>query len=367
MKKKLRKFITKPGVFFRDFLNKRYPIINNELRCIEENESAIIQHTFSQEKDLFNRHDLLPVDVVYTWVNKNRAWEEDFCFHKKRIEEREIGQYGMNDARFEDNNELLYSLKSIRKNIPWVNKIFIVTNNRHDLPSYLIADDIIIITHEEIIDVEYLPTFNSHVIEAFLYKIPNLSEHFIYFNDDVFVARPLSKEHFFQSNGLAAFFLSSKRIDGMYEKGTHTPSLLASLYSQKLLSREFDYYINQILVHTYVPLKRSMYELAWELYEAEIVVFLKNRFRGNKDINMATFLVPWLMYICSHSSVKTDICYYFNVRSPHAKQQYLRLLHKKEEERPHSICANDFCFIGTENEEADYKKNLNLFLKRYFD
>ena len=43
--------------------------------------------------------------------------------------------------------------------------------------------------HREIIEQEYLPTFNSHVIEANLHKIPNLSEHFIYFNDDVFVAK----------------------------------------------------------------------------------------------------------------------------------------------------------------------------------
>lgn len=50
--------------------------------------------------------------------------------------------------------------------------------------------------HREIIDHDYLPTFNSHVIEANLHKIPNLSEHFIYFNDDVFVAKPLQKAIF---------------------------------------------------------------------------------------------------------------------------------------------------------------------------
>ena len=367
MIKKIKKLITKPGIFFRDYFNKRYPVINNELRCAEEDELAIIQHTLSQEQNLLNTAENFPVDIVYTWVNQNKVWEEEFNLHKDNVIEHEIGQYGMNDARFEDNNELYYSIKSVRQHIPWVRNIYVVTNNRSDLPNHLLAEDITIITHDEIIDAEYLPTFNSHVIEAFLHKIPGLSEYFIYFNDDVFVARDLPKEHFFQSNGLAALFLSSKYLDGMYEKGVHTPSLLASLYSQNLLAREFGCFINQTLVHTYVPLKKGMYEFAWELYKEEITGFLSNRFRGNRDINMATFLVPWLMYIHRYSSVRTDVCYYFNVRSPHAKSQYEKLLQKKAYERPHSICANDFYSVNSQISSYDYKKNLNQFLERYFN
>ena len=37
---------------------------------------------------------------------------------------------------------------------------------------------------------EFLPTFNSTTIETMPHYIPNLSEHFIYFNDDMFLIKP---------------------------------------------------------------------------------------------------------------------------------------------------------------------------------
>src|SRR6185312_8847543 len=42
------------------------------------------------------------------------------------------------------------------------------------------------------------PTFNSRVIEAAMWRIPGLSEHFIYANDDMFLNAPVSPENFFR-------------------------------------------------------------------------------------------------------------------------------------------------------------------------
>ncbi len=49
------------------------------------------------------------------------------------------------------------------------------------------VNKLIIITHKDIIPEIYLPTFNSLCIELYLYNIPNLSNNFIYFNDDMIV------------------------------------------------------------------------------------------------------------------------------------------------------------------------------------
>ncbi len=146
--------------------------------------------------------------------------------------------------------------------------------------------------HREIIEQEYLPTFNSHVIEANLHKIPNLSEHFIYFNDDVFVAKPLQKSHFFKPNGLASIFLSIKNLDKMYAKGTSTPTLLASMNSRRLLRKLYGQELNvqTPLIHSYIPLKKSVFEKIWSVFKEEIESFLSNRFRGKNDLNLATFL-----------------------------------------------------------------------------
>ena len=45
-----------------------------------------------------------------------------------------------------------------------------------------------IITHEDIFEnTAHLPTFSSPAIESNLWRIPGLSEKFLYFNDDVFI------------------------------------------------------------------------------------------------------------------------------------------------------------------------------------
>lgn len=365
--RKIKKLFNNPGVFFRDYLVKKYPIINSEQLCPEVNELGILSHTSSLEQDYLSFSDNIPVDIVYTWINKNSQWDEEYQFYLSTIDEKNIGRYGHDEARFEDHNELFYSLKSVEKYIPWVRKIFVVTNNLLDLPDYLLLNEkVVVLEHRQIIDAEYLPTFNSHVIEAHLHKIEDLSENFIYFNDDVFVARALAKEHFFQSNNLASLFVSKKNLDEKYDSGIHTPTLLASLHSRNLLKQSFSCHIDRTLVHTYVPLKKSMYELAWALYSFEIKSFLNNKFRGNHDLNMATFLVPWLMYIQSLSSINNEICYYFNIRSPHAKQQYLKLLEKDMEAKPHSICANDFYSQPLTKSSLRYKEELHRFFSKYY-
>lgn len=57
-------------------------------------------------------------------------------------------------SRFEDNEELRYSLRSIEKHAPWVRNIFIVTNGQ--IPSWLNLDNprVKIVTHQ----VQGLPT-----------------------------------------------------------------------------------------------------------------------------------------------------------------------------------------------------------------
>ena len=43
----------------------------------------------------------------------------------------------------------------------------------------------------------FLPTFNSSAIELFLHRIPGLSEHFIYFNDDMIALKPMTPDRWF--------------------------------------------------------------------------------------------------------------------------------------------------------------------------
>ncbi len=367
MKKKFKKLLFNPNLFIRDFLNKKYPVRNIEQPFdeLEEGSLIAIQQKMNQ---LVARNSQVPfcIDVVFTWVDgDDEGWLKKYHQHIKK-DYPTSALYATDKARFTNHNELYYSVKAVLSFLPWVRQIFIVTDNQ--IPKFLekeIADSKVkIIDHTEIIDPQYLPTFNSHVIEAFLHKIPDLSENFIYFNDDVFVARPLQLEHFFQNNGLASIFMAEKSLKNMRNKGVITPTLSASEHGISLIQKRYDVHIDVPLVHTYIPLKKSMYNLAWEYYEEDIRVFLSNKVRTNEDLNMATFLVPWLMYFEGKAMPRAEICYYFNIRSNNALAQYNKLLnYKKRGTEPHSFCANDF---NSNKSIENYKQKLIEMLEQYY-
>jgi hypothetical protein len=137
----------------------------------------------------------MEIDLVYLWVDGNDpAW-----LAKKRAFTGEFREGGETDssARYTDNSELKYSLRSAEKYAPWIRRIFIVTDGQ--TPEWLDTSNprISVVDHKQILPPEALPSFNSALIELFLYKIPGLAERFLYANDDMFFAAPVAPAFFF--------------------------------------------------------------------------------------------------------------------------------------------------------------------------
>lgn len=141
----------------------------------------------------------MEIDLVYLWVDsadknwlkrKNDAIKTETKYAKDAI----------SDCRFINNDELKYSLRSVVQNAPWVKNIFIVTDKQ--VPEWINLENkrIKIVDHSEIIPIEKLPLFNSCAIESRIPFIPNLSENFIYANDDMFIWQPIEKTFFFENN-----------------------------------------------------------------------------------------------------------------------------------------------------------------------
>eukprot|EP01029_Cantina_marsupialis_P028316 TRINITY_DN775_c0_g8_i1.p1 TRINITY_DN775_c0_g8~~TRINITY_DN775_c0_g8_i1.p1 ORF type:complete len:956 (-),score=249.19 TRINITY_DN775_c0_g8_i1:43-2514(-) len=107
----------------------------------------------------------------------------------------------MNETRrFRDNNELIYSIRSIEHFAPWIRNIYLVTNGQ--IPSWIDLDHprIRLVTHEEIFpDSSVLPVYSSPAIEANLHNIKGLSERFLYFNDDVMLGAEVWPEDFYST------------------------------------------------------------------------------------------------------------------------------------------------------------------------
>ncbi|XP_068087207.1 N-acetylglucosamine-1-phosphotransferase subunits alpha/beta [Anabrus simplex] len=111
-------------------------------------------------------------------------------------------------SRFEDKEELRYSLRSLEKFAPWVRHVYLVTNGQ--IPYWLNLDNprLTIITHQEIFpNASHLPTFSSPAIESHLHRIPGLSQKFLYLNDDVMFGREVWPDDFItHANGQKIYF-----------------------------------------------------------------------------------------------------------------------------------------------------------------
>lgn len=146
-----------------------------------------------------------PIDLVYLWVDGcNIDWQESKLYWQKKLNLADSKENST--SRYVDNQELRFSLRSVEKNAPWINKIYIVTDG--SIPKWLDltkTDKIKIVKHEEIMPEDALPTFNSCAIEACIYNIKGLSEHFLLANDDCFINKPIEPSFFFDKKGRPIF------------------------------------------------------------------------------------------------------------------------------------------------------------------
>ena len=137
------------------------------------------------------------IDVVYTWVDdKDENWlKKKAEFDSKALN---LNKDANDSCRYFNNDELKYSLRSIEKNIPWINKIFILTDNQK--PSWLNCEHekIRIIDHKDVLPNDKLPLYNACAIENAIPYIEELSEYFIYANDDMLFWNEMSPEFFFE-------------------------------------------------------------------------------------------------------------------------------------------------------------------------
>lgn len=134
------------------------------------------------------------IDFVVTWLDSNDPkWKEEYIKYKY------AGEKGDGcEARFRDWDLFRYWFRAVERYAPWVNKVFLITNGK--FPDWINSenDKIVFIKHSDYIPQEFLPTFNSCTIELHMHRIPELSEHFVYFNDDFFLSAPVSPEDFFR-------------------------------------------------------------------------------------------------------------------------------------------------------------------------
>lgn len=187
-----------------------------------------------------SRHMAEPVDVVITWVDgddpRHRAKREALYTGARENLRDDIA----GETRFRSVGEIEYCICSIHRFAPFVRKIFIVTDSQDPHVERVIdryfkssAIPVEIVDHTVIFRgyEEYLPMFSGRAIETMLWRIPGLSERFVFFNDDFMLIAPISVDDWFDNRGRSVAYgywhnTITAVLGSVYDRITHPRGLI---------------------------------------------------------------------------------------------------------------------------------------------
>lgn len=202
----------------------------------------------------------IPIDMVFTYVDGSDPvhLEKRRRYHSESPDatlSKTVSDTGDIDIRFLDVGEITFSVNSVLKYLPWIRKIFIVTDAQIPplAPHLLKSGRVQIIDHREIIPTQCLPTFNVNVIESFLYRIKGISEIFLFNNDDFMHFSSIDQDFFFTING-----------DGLISIELHAyPALFRWIICQYSRISKYRTNLHSFgIANSYIWLRKSKYCLA---------------------------------------------------------------------------------------------------------
>ena len=239
------------------------------------------------------------VDAVITWVDgddpRHRAKREKYGDTKSLNRDDIAG-----NTRYRSIGEILYCIASLNRYAPWLNKIYIVTDEQDPQATDFIAKHfpeghipMEIIDHKVIFRgyEEHLPTFNSISIESMTWRIPGLAEHYIEFNDDLILAAPTRPEDFFPEEGKVvcygnkrpSLFVRLSRMLKYRADGVKKVSFKESMINAADVCGNRHSFI--MLYHTPKALLRSTYERFFDEHPDLLLRNITHRFRHATQYN----------------------------------------------------------------------------------
>lgn len=249
------------------------------------------------------------IDFVVTWVDGNDPnWQKE----KNRYLDMNVEKHGGRDNRFRDWGLLKYWFRGVEENANWVNKIHFITWGH--IPEWLNVNHtkLNIITHDDYIPKEFLPTFNSNVIEIFLHRIEELAEKFVLFNDDMYIINRVMPEDFFEGDipkdeALLEAVICQNPDDKFGHILLNNSSVINKYYNKKTVQKErrrqfYSLLYKQALIRNILltPMEyfsgfrdlhlpsshtKAIFEEVWSCEREVLLKTAGHRFRSIEDIN----------------------------------------------------------------------------------
>ncbi|MFA5710459.1 MAG: stealth family protein [Mycolicibacterium sp.] len=320
-------------------------------------------HTWPTLQHMFATHAgdvTFDIDLVFSWVDG-----ADLQWQRQRAEAMAGHVVGAGDdsaARFRHVDELRYALRSVHMYAPWVRQIFVATDCAR--PSWLADDQRVrfVRSEEFFADPSVLPTYNSQAVESQLHRIPGLSEHFLYANDDMFFGQPVGPEIFFSPGGITKFIEDETRI-GLGSPEKHRSGFEnAARVNRRLLHSRYGAVTTRHLAHAATPLRRSvMAELEAEFPE-EFAATAASPFRARDNISVTNSLYHYYALLSGRAVVQhgAQARYIDSTTKAGLREMKALLKHRS---------VDFFCLNDDADEEVSPRKRakaMTKFLRSYF-
>lgn len=267
----------------------------------------------------------LPIDLVYTWVNG------DDPEYLKIYNEHAETPKDINPERTRDTYDMLkYSLRSVEKFLPWVRTIYIITA-RPQIPDWLQPDHpkVKVIHHDQVIDQQYLPTFNYNTIESCMHKIPNLSEYFLYCCDDFLFGSKVEISDFIDGEGRITVF------------GT----LFGENLKFRIYERKLDIVSLGLVEHNPIFFKKSYINELQDHYKNLFHQTRLGKFRRDDNVTMQKVYKQWVLSNYNELARPIKVTELRKIHTFHKITNNLKkqkkAIQKLEEKAPKFYCLND--------------------------
>nr|WP_309126180.1 stealth family protein [Kocuria sp.] len=300
------------------------------------------------------------IDMVFSWVDGSDP--EYRRVRASYMEDAVVGEGDDHEARFRQLDELKYALRSVHMFAPWVRRIWIATDS--GAPAWLAEHPRVrVVPSEEFFaDTSVLPVYNSQAVEAQLHRIPELSEHYLYSNDDMFFGRPIGPALFFSPGGVTKFVEATTRIglgEGHPERSGFEN---AARVNRRLLWERFGRVTTRHLQHCAAPLRRGVVEELEREFPREFERTAASRFRAADNISVTNSLYHYYALLTGRAvtqeAARTE---YVDSTTRAGLKQMDRLLSRRDRDM---FCLNDGSF--PEVPAAERAERMTAFLERYF-
>ncbi|MDE6651551.1 MAG: Stealth CR1 domain-containing protein [Paramuribaculum sp.] len=251
------------------------------------------------------------IDFIITWVDMDDPkWRAEFEKYSNRQTNE---KNGVSEARFRDYGFLKYCFRGVEKFAPWVRKIHFVTSGQ--APAWLDTSNpkLNMVSHKDFVPEDFLPTFNSVVIERYMHRIPGLADRFVYFNDDFYIINKITPDRFFK-NGLPrdiAVFQYNPSWSQWYKRIKNNIRIINRHFDKRevmvkfhdkwfepsygsrarlnYLLKPYGKFITLRTPHNAQPYLKSTFEEVWNAAGEELTATSVNRFRKVTDYTPELF------------------------------------------------------------------------------